>query len=177
MALHNIQKYKPKFNESFLFDNNVWVLLFCPIANSELRKQNAYSELLKNIKLRDNAIFINSLILSEFCNSWLRLEFNLWKKHFSEQKDLKRDFKPTHKYKETISEIKNAVKQILSITERGTDNFSSINLDTIFNNFGNCDFNDSYYLELAKTNKWKIVTDDADFINYTKEIDIITANS
>jgi hypothetical protein len=176
MALHNIQKYQPKFNESFLFDNNVWVLLFCPIANAELKKQKSYSSFFKEIKQRNIAIFINSLILSEFCNSWLRLEFNLWKKHFGEQKDFKRDFKPTQKYTDTISEIKNTVKIILSATERGTDNFSSINLDTIFNDFGNCDFNDSYYIELAKTNKWKIVTDDSDFHNYSKEIDIITAN-
>ena len=30
------------------------------------------------------------------------------------------------------------------------------------------DFNDSYYIELASIKNWKIVTDDQDFIKYTK---------
>lgn len=175
MALYKIQNFQPKFNESFLFDNNIWVLLFCPIANSELKKQKAYSLFLKDIKNKNNAIFINSLILSEFCNSWLRLEFNIWRKNFSEPKDLKKDFKSTQRFKDTISEIKNAVRQILSATEKAPDSFNSINIDSILNNFGNCDLNDAYYIELAKTNKWKIVTDDSDFLIFQSDLDIITA--
>ena len=176
MALLKIQSYQPKITDSFLFDNNVWVFLFGPISNVDKQKQIIYSAFLKEVRQRKCAIFINSLILSEFCNYWLRLEFNLWKKQFGVQKEIKRDFKPTQKYLDTVSEIKNAIKSILSSTERGTDNFNNINLDNIFDNFGSCDFNDSYYIELAQTNNWKIVTDDADFLNYSNNVDVITAN-
>jgi len=37
------------------------------------------------------------------------------------------------------------------------------------------DFNDSYYLELANLSKWKIVTDDTDFVSYKDhDVEIIT---
>ena len=58
-----------------------------------------------------------------------------------------------------------------------TGNFNAIQIENVFLEFGRGDFNDAYYLELARMNEWKIVTDDGDlFKNNKLDIDIITAN-
>jgi len=50
--------------------------------------------------------------------------------------------------------------------EKSPDNFNAINLKDVFTHLQKIDFNDSYYIELAKLGKWKIVSDDKDFTNY-----------
>ena len=175
--VHNVLTYQPRSSESLFFDNNVWMFLFCPLASYRRDKQKAYSNLLVKAQQSRSAIFINSLVLSEFCNQWLRLEFELWRKKFIESKDYKRDFVPTSQFKDAVSEVKVALGQILNITERGSDNFNAILIPNLLEEFGNSDFNDSYYIELARLNSWKIVTDDADFFkNNLQNIEVITAN-
>lgn len=88
-----------------------------------------------------------------------------------------KDFVQSSKYKEAISEIRDTIRQILSNTEKASDNFNAVNLENSYTELGNCDFNDSYYLELARMNNWKIVSDNADlFKNNKLNIEIITAN-
>lgn len=173
----DIQKYQPRYNDILFFDNNVWMFLFCPLASYEKKKQKAYAELLKNATQNKAAIFINALVISEFCNQWLRIEFKSWSKKFSDVKDYKRDFIHTAVFKSAVFDVKDALRKILSISERASDNFNAIDLPNLLLEFGDSDFNDSYYLALAHLNKWKIVTDDADFLrNNGYDIDIITAN-
>jgi len=173
----DIQKFQPKYNDILFFDNNVWMFLFCPLASYEKKKQRAYAELLNNAVQRKAAIFINALVVSEFCNQWLRIEFKSWSKKFSDTKEYKKDFIHTPEFKNAVLDVKDALIKIFRITERGSDNFNAIDLQNLLQEFGVSDFNDSYYIELAHLNKWKIVTDDADFfINYNYNIEIITAN-
>jgi len=118
-------------------------------------------------------------VLSEFCNAWLRIEFNEWKKKPENisKTDYKKDFVPSSAYKDVISEIRIVLPDLLKKTERASDNFNAIDLDSVYAELENCDFNDSYYLELASMNNWKIITDDADlFKNNKLNVEIITAN-
>lgn len=177
--VHDIRTYRPSNTDVLFFDNNVWMFLFCPIGNYEKDKQRKYSDFFSLVYSAKACIWINSLVLSEFCNAWLRLEFKNWLKKPENiiKKDYKSDFVPTKAYKEVVEEIKKIVPTILKKTERCTDNFNAINLDSIYAELENCDFNDSYYLELARMNNWKIVTDDSDFFSNNKlKVEIITAN-
>ena len=177
--IHDISTHEITFNDVFLFDTNVWMFLFCPIGNYKAQKQKKYSSFFDKLVRNKGTIFINSLILSEFSNAYLRLDYNLWKdkpENRTQQLDYKRDFTQTQQFKETVGDVKIALKNILKITERCNDDFSSINFDRVLTNFGNTDFNDSYYLETAQKNKWKVVTDDADYFNVSSNIEIITAN-
>ena len=177
--VHNIDTYKPTSTDVFFFDNNVWMFLFCPIGNYKKDKQSKYSTFFSAICTAKACIWINSLVLSEFCNSWLRLEFYNWRNKSANagKNDYKSDFVGTQEYKDTIQDIKKTLPQLLKKSERNSDNFNAINLDSIYSELENCDFNDSYYLELSRMNKWKIVTDDADFFKKNKlNVEIITAN-
>ena len=108
------------------------------------------------------------MVLSEFANRYLRMDFELWKKESKNYgADFKGDFVSTSRYIETVQEIKIQINQVLKFCEKASDNFNAIDINSVFNHFESIDFNDAYYLELAKLFNWKIVSDDKDFIKYT----------
>jgi predicted nucleic acid-binding protein len=174
----NISNYQPKSSDVFFFDNNVWMYLFCPLANAKKEQQKKYSDFYKMVNIVSACVWINSLVLSEFCNAWLRIEFKNWKaKNKTFNADFKKDFVKSKSYLETIEEIKVALNKIRNNTEKTNDEFNSINFSNILTELENCDFNDSYYLEQARQKNWKIVTHDSDFFKNNKlKVEIITAN-
>lgn len=164
---HNTTDYNPTFNDSFFFDNNIWMYLFCPLSNYNKSKQRAYSSFYQKIISRDATIFINSLVLSEFSNAYLRLDFELWKKETKNYgANFKMDYVGNKRYLETVNEIVANIQNILKFSEKSPDDFNAVNLDNITKSLENIDFNDSYYIELARMKNWFIVTDDSDFVNY-----------
>jgi len=179
IKLHKISDYQSKASDVYFFDTNVWMYLFCPIGNYNIKTQKIYSGFFKEVTSVGACIWINSLVLSEFCNAWLRIEFKQWcESNQTPKADYKKDFIPSETYKETVGEIKEVIQEILKKSERTSDEFSAINIDNVLNELENCDFNDSYYLELAQQKNWKIVTHDADlFKNNKLNIEIITANN
>ena len=106
MATINIENYKISYTDQFFFDTNVWLLLFGNLANYKPKDQQEYSKLFKESLQRDIPIFISSMILSEFANVLLRIDFKQWKTKFSESKDFKKDFGTTLEYKNSIRNIK-----------------------------------------------------------------------
>jgi predicted nucleic acid-binding protein len=176
VKLTDINKYSPKSSDKFFFDNNVWMYLFCPLADYKKLKQKHYSAFLQSITTSRSTIFISSLILSEFTNRYLRMDFEQWKiENEIFDADFKKDYVGTTRYKDTVTEIKRNINQIMKLCDKTSDNFNALDCDTILKHLSYIDFNDSYYLELAKLGKWKIVTDDTDFVTYQDhEVEIIT---
>lgn len=174
----DITKYSPKSLDIFFFDNSVWMYLFCPLGRYNISKQRYYSAFLQSIHTSKSTIFISSMVLSEFANRYLRMDFERWKVETTNLAAVyKKDFIGTRRYSETIEEIKRNILQIMKFCDKTSDNFNAIELNLIFQHFSDIDFNDSYYIELAKLGNWKIVTDDKDFINYTShDLEIITSN-
>lgn len=175
--IFDIKKYSPKSSDIFFFDNNVWMYLFCPLASFNISRQRNYSAFLQSISTSRSTIVINSLILSEFTNRYLRMDFEQWKnENDAFDASYKKDYIGTNRYQDTVAEIKRNINQILKFCEKFSDNFNAVNLNNILLHLSHIDFNDSYYLELAKLSNLKIVTDDADFINYDgHNIEIITS--
>lgn len=169
-----INNFTPVPSDNFFFDNNVWIFLFCPIGNHDKNKQKRYSCFLQQIMSSKATIWVNGVVLSEFINTSLRLDFNLWKQNANiVSPDFKKDYRQTIRYKSTIQSIISAVTQILKISEKCTDNFNALDLNNIFNNLFNIDFNDLCYVELCKCTKYKLVTDDHDFDNIKDNITVI----
>jgi pilT-like protein len=161
--------------DSFFFDTNIWMLLFAPIANVNYHRQNVYGTLLRNIQNSNAKIKINSLVVSEFINAYLKLSFKLWQDASGNYStEYKKDFKGTEEYLEAVEEAKDNIKAILGITQKIADGFISVNLDKIISDIIDRDFNDAYYIEMCKINKLKLVTDDSDLLSSTDDIEIIT---
>lgn len=163
----DIESYSPKSSDIFFFDNNIWMFLFCPLANFEKRKQRIYSRFLNDIKTARGTIFISSLVISEFANRYLRLDYEQWVK--TEKKinaSYKRDYVGKSRYKNTMAEVSAAINQIMRFCEKTPDNFNAISIHEVLRHCDHIDFNDSYYIELSKKGNYKIVSDDRDFITY-----------
>ena len=131
--LTDITKYDPKSSDIFFFDNNVWMYLFCPLGNYNRSKQRCYSSFLQSITTSRSTIFISSMILSEFSNINLRMDFNLWKDEAGmHSADFKRDYVGTTRYQETVEEIKSSINNIMKLCDKTSDNFNSIDLKNVF---------------------------------------------
>ena len=188
----DIKEYDPKSGDIFFFDNNIWMFLFAPIISSHEKKQRVYANFYQKIIQNKATIIITPLILSEFANSYINIQFGIWKsknaEHYSDVKDIaelrKKIYYKTTEFKAVANTIKGDIQSILKYSEQVSDNFNAINFSNVLNYFGESDFNDSYYIELARfhhclpvPNLWKIVTDDADLFKINKKnIPIYSAN-
>ena len=172
----DITKYSPKSSYVFLFDNNIWMFLFCPLGGNHKHQQQIYSSFLKSVRTSRSSIFINSLILSEFANAFLRLDFRLWEESKKPSRvTFKKDYIGSSRYKDAVKVVTYSINAILGLCEKGSDNLNSLEIEKVLRHFQSIDFNDSYYLELSSFSKYKIVTDDHDFINYkTHDQEILT---
>lgn len=172
----DVKTYTAKGLDVFFFDNNIWMYLFCPLGDYNKQRQKQYSELLKSIKTANSTIFTSSLIMSEFVNRYLRLDFARWRKEYGIiDAKFKEHYVGTPRYKSTVLEVSDLLIKIIELCEKHPDNFNSIEIDKILTHFGEIDFNDSYYIELASINRWKVVTDDQDFVLYNNHnLEIIT---
>lgn len=163
--------------DSYMFDTNVWIYLFGPVAGSNRYKQKMYSGLLKDILSRNACIFISSLVLSEYINRVLRIAFSQWKQeNCMYDADFKRDYRKTEDYREALEDVVEQVREILSITERRPDDFNAINVDVVLDQMTqDCDYNDSYLIKCCEKGNIKLVSDDRDVRNIDSLICVISA--
>jgi predicted nucleic acid-binding protein len=118
-----------------------------------------------------------SLIISEFINAFSKLDFNMKsKENPGKYKNYKRDYRDTEEYNKLLNVINSTVQKIMKYCCKINDDFINISLKDIFSNKNKFDYNDKYFIEMAKSNNLKIVTNDSDFI-VPKNVYVITANN
>lgn len=164
----NIKDHNPKSMDRYFFDCNVWVHLMGIIGDANRTKQRAYSELLKRIQQARATIFVNSLVLSEYCNLYLRTEFAKWEKYQPvvrhEKYKYKEDFRVTPYYSGCVECLITSLKKIMGMTIPCSDNLNRFSMDNLYSVLADTDFNDSYYLQLCDMDEIKLVTDDSDLL-------------
>lgn len=161
-----IKDHSPKTSESYFFDNNIWMFLLCPSGNYEIRKQSIYSSFLNNLRGLKIPVFINSMVLSEFANSYLRRDFKLTNDNpatAGQFANFKRDFVGSNSYNIAVKEVKKHIENIMKLTEKCSDEYPAINMANILVDFVAVGFNDSYYANLANKRGMIVVSDDSDF--------------
>src|SRR4051794_33144483 len=109
-----IKDYSIKGDDVFFFDNNIWMYLFCPIGQYNAHKQAEYSKFFQYIVSRKNHIFVNSLILSEFANRYLRLDFAIQNKSSLQYPSFKKDYMPSPRFVSIAGDIKIHLTKILT---------------------------------------------------------------
>ena len=171
----NIVTYNPIEEDKFFFDANIWLYLFCPVGNYNSYTVKKYSDFFLKAIISKSKIYTSSMIISEFFNTYTRIEFNKKKSENPKiYKNYKSDFRNTVEYIELSDGIIEIIKsKILKKAIKINDSFNKIDIDNILKSGSNFDFNDNYFLEICKKNKFKIVTHDKDFLN--SDVEIITA--
>lgn len=169
MATCKIKDHTVAPTNSYIFDTNVWMFIFAPLANAKNYKQKACTQLLSDIRSRNATIWINSLIISEYVNAVLKLAFKQWKEKNgyanSDKVSYKLDFRPTADYKDALTDVMAQVSEIIKLCECRPDDLNAIDVKGIINSMGNfeCDFGDAMIMDLCTRNKEiKLVTDDHD---------------
>lgn len=179
MAVCKIKDYQVASTSSYIFDTNVWIFLFAPLAGAKKYKQKMYSQLLADILSRKATIWINSLIVSEYVNAVLRLAFKQWMHNNNlYSADFKRDFRPTADYQTALADVNAQVSDILNICERRPDNFNHIDISAVINsmNAASCDFGDAMIVDVCNHNKEiHLVSDDTDITEANFPFTVITA--
>lgn len=176
MAVSSVKNYIVSPQECFFFDTNIWIFLYGQISNYEKKKQKEYSNLLYQILSRKSLLFVSSLVLSEFINRSLQIEFRNWKRKTGNvNADFKTDFRQTSEYSISMAATLSAVKDILSLAARRPDDFNAIDTDALLSYGNDCDFNDAYIAMSCKRGNIILVTDDRDFPKSYPNLKIISA--
>lgn len=176
----NLRDYVPSPEDNLFFDANIWLSLYTPVADYGGRRKineinSFYGDVLKN----SSNIYVSSLILSEFFNSYSRIVFSVKQEQSPDKyKDYKRDFRSTDEYNKLAGNISKIItNDILNNNIRLNDSFSEIDIENMLKVDKSYDFNDNYICELCSLHNLKIVTADKDFLmSPLVTTDIIFAN-
>lgn len=171
-----LRDFSPTSGKQYLFDTNIWMLLFCPLGNIKKDKQVKASKLLSYIISANAPIILTSLILSEFSNAYLRLAFEQWRKTPGNVSGkFKRDYFDTQDAVANREAIVGAINNILTIQsiQKFPDNFNNINISQVLVNYKTIDFNDSFIIENCRRNSWVLITHDGDFNKVDSGITIV----
>lgn len=161
--IYDLESYNPTLGESFLFDTNIWIYLYSPVTSCHYALSDAFSKFMWKCLNQDCTIYITSLILSEFYNTLLRIEYKN-----QNCKSYKGSFRAAQEItEEAMSIIENS---IMCKVHKLDDSFVDINLNDIKPEY---DFNDYYLVKLCQRNNIKIVTNDSDFKQFGDVLDII----
>lgn len=150
--------------DRIIVDTNILIYVYCPI-NSEAKEEivSHYSMMLDKIRKSGASVFINSLIVSEFFNVWVRLDFKR-----SGLTNYKNEYRSSDRFKTLQKRIFKELDKFLknfNVTKID-DNFSTMNLITMYQTFPESDFNDLVIVHNALFYNCKILTEDGDFYKY-----------
>jgi predicted nucleic acid-binding protein len=156
-------KIKKIEDKNIIIDTNIWLFLFAPSFIPTKKNQNKIDmyDLIFNSLLEKNNFLFNSLIISEFINRCLRLDFNL-REEFKE-KDFKKDYRNSPQYKKALKSTLDQVEKIYKIAKPLNDDFNKYTLNEFKENL---DFNDSIILFQCLEKNLLLLTDDKDFKSY-----------
>jgi predicted nucleic acid-binding protein len=171
---HNLSSYTVSKDEKLFFDTNIWMYMHCSIGNYSSQLVQDYSDFYQKAKVAGAVILTSTLLISEFVNSYSRLEFNLRKKQDG-LSDFKRDFRSNPNYKSLFDNINLLTeKKILKNSIKIQDRFHEFEESNFFANPNTYDFNDEYFCYIGEKLDFKIVTNDKDFLNTNYNVEIIT---
>lgn len=173
-TIHNIKTYNIQPTDVFFFDCNVWLYIYCGIGYNSASMVSDYSNFYAKVKSAGNEIVTNTLLISEFINSYSRLEYKM-KEKSDGLTNFKKDFRDNPVYKPILDNINTITeKKVLGNCIKVHDSFDEFEESSFFSTTNSFDFNDEYYIKLAEKNGYKIVTNDRDFQNNNYNIEVIT---
>lgn len=152
--------------DNIFIDANVLIFILYP--TNRPYKYSQYINIISTLQQQQCQMFINSLVVSEFINVILRLDFNILRQQNSQAyRNFKRDYRNTQNYIDTlrfaITELDKFCK--MYNVAHTNDDFDKVNITSLYANGYEFDFNDLIIAESVRSNGFKLLTDDRDFQN------------
>lgn len=165
--------YTFRQDEHILIDANIWLYLQPPTTQPTPGWAVVYSQVYANLLKAKAVPVIDALIMSEYLNRYLRIEYN------ARWKDIYPKFKHFRGTNEGLRVAKSAVDDMqIILREAGPRDtkLQNMSLVDVFHGIesGILDFNDGILIENCVSQQWTLLTHDADMI--TGGIHLLTTN-
>lgn len=171
----NAQEYVPQKEDVFLVDANILVSFFTPFGDHDKTIGEQYEKFILRAHYNSKLV-VTSMALSELVYRNLKNKYEIYNRK-NNTGITYRDFRKIPEFSEELKRLETVVeRQVLRIMEKIDDDFEEIDVMRCF--FGpseNFDFSDRYYVQLAKKNNMKILTNDLDF-SVIDDVVIVTTN-
>ena len=170
---HNLSNYSFRNGESLLFDANVWLYLYPAPSKVGDQLTAEYSRGLKAMLLARAQLVIDALVLSEYMNSYCRIEWRA--NHMATHPQFKK-FRKSENFATVGKKAAEYARHILGLSKRCDLPFTQTDVAQVLTDFetGANDFNDGMLAEICRHYGWKLVTNDSDFT--TGGIEVLTMN-
>lgn len=170
---YDIAAYSFSKGESFLLDANIWLYLFPAPSDFIPRFAITYSAALKKMMSAGAEIVLDVLILSEYLNSYCRIE---WRALHKSTYPIFKAFRKSVDFAAVAQGATLFAQRILDLSSRYDHPFDGANLTQILADFqsGVYDLNDGLLVETCRHHGWKLITNDGDFT--TGGIEVVTGN-
>lgn len=171
----NISDHVPNEKDKYFFDTNIWMYLYCSVGNYDEQIVEKYNSFYERILESKASIYTTAMQLSEFFNTYCRLEYKLALEH-NPKLDYKKHFRKSRDFKILMSHLKLIIQnRICKNALKMNDNFTEMNISNILKTGKEFDFNDEYFIELCMKESIVMVSNDYDIINHSSDIQVITA--
>lgn len=161
--------YKIDKSDNVFLDTNILIFLFSPDFVSSTEYQvDTYSKIFEILVQNKNNMYINSLVVSEFLNSCLRMDFNKNFQDATKSKEYKNDYRGSDEYEKTLAILLKELNKMLNVFQikQLDDEFSKFQIISEFENSNELDFNDLMISRTVLNQDLKLLSDDRDFDNY-----------
>ena len=158
--------YKISKNEKVFIDTNILIYLFSPdFVSSNDKYVEQYSKILEILLENKAQIYISSIVVSEFINRVLRIDYEKNKELYP---DFKKDYRKSNEYKDTLKLILKQLKKIFKISRKIDDDFMQFDILEWYKKDLNqdLDFNDLHIAFIVEKNNFKLLSNDRDFENF-----------
>ncbi|MBK6961591.1 MAG: hypothetical protein IPH23_10635 [Gammaproteobacteria bacterium] len=170
---HDAATYDFPAGEHILIDANVWLYLQPPAAQPAPGRAVAYSQVFSRLLQARAQPVVDALILSEYLNRYIRLEYDVsWKAAYPRFKDFRQSTDSAIVLQAAVAEV----NAILRTTTPHDTPLANMDLPAVLGavQSGTVDFNDGLLLQTCRLNGWKLLTHDGDMT--MGGIDLLTTN-
>jgi predicted nucleic acid-binding protein len=159
---YNLSVYSFQQNETILFDANVWLYLYPAPSGIQSPYVAGYSGGLKSIQMAGAHLVVDAIVLSEYLNSYCRIE---WRANHKGTYPQFKAFRNSTDFTGIGKRAAAYARQILKQSTPCDHPFTQTNVVQVLTDFetGANDFNDGLLAETCRIHGWKLVTNDSDF--------------
>lgn len=189
---YDVKFIKEISHSLYLFDTSLWLKILKPPFTTLSKTDQRYLEFFEKFKNdpKKPKVAMTTLILSEIINRWVR-DYGMLR-YLDENPDeakkyvagtdyfrktyFKIYYRPSNHYKQTLNSICEDLQNFESLTECIHDEFGcEIMLQGALSMLSDkLDFNDNYFVQLAKAKNIPIVSHDKDF--FVEDVTVLTFN-
>lgn len=170
---HDAAHYAFQPDEPILIDANVWLYLQPPAVQPGSRLTAAYSKVYERLLKAKAQPVVDALVLSEYLNRYLRLEYDAaWRSTYPQFKVFRRSVEGIRLAQAAAADVRRILQ---SATPQDTP-LSRSDLSMVLEavEAGGVDFNDGILIESCRLQGWKLLTHDGDMS--VGGIDVLTTN-